>query len=111
MGGAMTWVSENNLVSAISNAGGFGVLACGAMDCNKLSFEIEKTFEKTSNTFGVNLIMMHPDIDKLMTVCIKKKVKYVVMAGGFPKKSQIFKLKKKNIKTIAFASTLKVAKK
>ena len=111
MGGAMTWVSENNLVSAISNAGGFGVLACGAMDSNKLSSEIEKTFKKTSFNFGVNLIMMHPDIDKLMTVCIKKKIKYVVMAGGFPKKSQILKLKENNIKTMAFASTLKVAKK
>ena len=42
MGGAMTWVSENNLVSSISNSGGFGVIACGAMNPNQLEKEILK---------------------------------------------------------------------
>ena len=52
MGGAMTWVSESNLVSAISNAGGLGVLACGSMDAQKLRNEILTT-KKTTHPFGL----------------------------------------------------------
>jgi enoyl-[acyl-carrier protein] reductase II len=60
MGGAMSWVSERNLVSAISNAGGFGVIACGAMTPELLDTEIHETKARTSRPFGVNLITMHP---------------------------------------------------
>ncbi len=111
MGGAMTWVSENNLVSAISNAGAFGVLACGSMSPKELEIEIKKTQEKTKYNFGVNLILMHPNLRELLDVCIKMSVKYVVFAGGFPKKSQILYLKNKNIKTLGFATSLLIAKK
>src|ERR1700748_756874 len=62
MGGAMTWVSERNLVAAISNGGGFGVLACGAMNPSQLDLEIIATRERTARPFGVNLITMHPDL-------------------------------------------------
>src|SRR5690606_21551132 len=55
MGGAMTWVSERNLVAAISNAGGFGVVACGAMEPDRLREEIEATRALTGRPFGVNL--------------------------------------------------------
>ena len=48
MGGAMTWLSERNLVSAISNAGGFGVIAAGSMSKNDLEIEIDETRKKTS---------------------------------------------------------------
>ena len=58
--GAMSWVSERNLVSAISNAGGFGVIACGAMTPDLLDAEIAATKALTSKPFGVNLITMHP---------------------------------------------------
>ena len=111
MGGAMTWLSENNLVSAISNAGGFGVLACGSMNENALKNQILKTQRKTKFPFGVNLIMMHPEIEKLFHVCIENNVKYVVLAGGFPKKNQIKFLKDNNLKVLTFATTLSIAKK
>ena len=111
MGGAMTWVSEKNLVSAISNAGGFGVLACGGMMPKDLEKEIVETQNMTSKPFGVNLILMHPEIEKLIKVCIRLKVSYIVFAGGFPKKSQIDILKKNKLKTLAFATTLAIAKK
>ena len=111
MGGAMTWVSESNLVSAISNAGGLGVLACGSMDSQKLKNEILITKKKTTYPFGVNLILLHPEINKLIDSCIATKVEIVVFAGGFPKKSQIEILKQNNIKTICFATTLAIAKK
>ena len=55
MCGAMSWVSEHSLVSAISNAGGFGVIACGSMGPELLDKEIKLTRTKTSKSFGVNL--------------------------------------------------------
>ena len=111
LGGAMTWVSENNLVSAISNAGGLGVLACGSMNANELEKEIQLTKKKTKNPFGVNLILLHPAINELIDCCIQNQVDIVVFAGGFPKKSQIEILKSNNIKAICFATTLIIAKK
>src|SRR6476619_6142918 len=66
MGGAMSWVSERNLVSAISNAGGFGVIACGAMTPELLDNEITETKSRTKRPFGVNLITMHPQLSELI---------------------------------------------
>ena len=97
MGGAMTWVSENNLVSSISNSGGFGVIACGAMNPDQLEKEIDLTLKKTNKPFGVNLILMHPEINDLIDLCIRKKIGFVVLAGGFPKKQQILELKKNKV--------------
>ena len=64
MGGAMSWISERNLVSAISNAGGFGVIACGAMTPELLDTEIAETKKRTDRPFGVNLITMHPQLTR-----------------------------------------------
>src|SRR5438094_658739 len=84
MGGAMTWVSERNLVAAISNGGGFGVLASGSMSPDRLSQEIEATSGLTRNPFGVNLIVMHPELMALAEACIARRVSHVVLAGGLP---------------------------
>src|SRR5258705_7305040 len=62
MGGAMSWISERHLVSAISDAGGFGVIACGAMSPELLDTEIAETNARTTRPFGVNLIIMHPQL-------------------------------------------------
>ena len=96
MGGAMTWISESNLVSATSNASGFGVIAAGSMNKDQLEKEIIATKSKTRKPFGVNLILLHPKVEDLIEVCINKKVDLVVLAGGFPKLRQIQKLKKKH---------------
>ena len=84
MGGAMSWVSERNLVSAISNAGGFGVIACGAMSPELLDTEITETKTRTTRPFGVNLITMHPQLAELIDVCTRHQVSHVVLAGGLP---------------------------
>jgi len=109
--GAMSWVSEHNLVAAISNAGGFGVIACGSMNPELLSNEISQTKKLTDKNFGVNLIVMHPQLDELIDVCIEHQVSHVVLAGGMPKSQSVEKLKKSNIKLICFAPTLAIAKK
>lgn len=110
LGGAMTWVSDSDLVSAISNAGGFGVLACGSMTPDLLKKEIQKTKEKTRKPFGVNLIVMHPALDKLVDVTIEEKASHVVLAGGLPSSDMLKKLRDHGIKSIGFAPALVIAK-
>ncbi|MFN7662291.1 MAG: NAD(P)H-dependent flavin oxidoreductase [Alphaproteobacteria bacterium] len=111
LGGAMTWVSEPGLVAAISNAGGFGVLACGSMPPEMLSQEIKRTRSLTSKPFGVNLILLHPQIQELIDVCVQDKVSHVVLAGGFPQATSLETLKSAGIKVLAFAPSLIMAKK
>jgi len=111
MGGAMTWVSERNLVAAISNAGGFGVLACGSMKPEMLAAEIAATRKLTDKPFGVNLIVMHPQLSELAQVCLDGKVSHVVLAGGMPPGEIIKKLKDGGAKVIAFAPALVIGKK
>lgn len=110
LGGAMSWVSEHNLVSAISNAGGFGVIACGSMSPDLLDNEIKKTQAKTKLPFGVNLITMHPQLEELIDITINNKVSHVVLAGGLPKSDHIKKLKEQGVKVICFAPALIIAK-
>ena len=111
MCGAMSWVSERNLVSAISNAGGFGVSACGAMSPVLLDAEIAATKKLTAKPFGVNLITMHPQIMELIDVCAKYDVSHVVIAGGLPPKGSIEAIKAFGAKVICFAPALTLAKK
>ena len=110
MGGAMSWVSERHLVSAISNAGGFGVVACGSMTPDQLAAEIAGTKALTSRPFGVNLISLHPDLDRLIDVCREQGVSHVVIAGGFPSGATIRRIKDGGAKAMAFAPTLVVGR-
>jgi enoyl-[acyl-carrier protein] reductase II len=111
MCGAMSWVSERNLVSAISNAGGFGVIACGAMTPALLDTEIAATKALTSKPFGVNLITMHPQIMELIAICARHQVSHVVLAGGLPPKGSIEAIKDFGAKVICFAPALTLEKK
>jgi enoyl-[acyl-carrier protein] reductase II len=111
MGGAMSWVSERNLVSAISNAGGFGVIACGAMPPDLLDKEIEGTKTLTDKPFGVNLITMHPQLNELIDVCSKHEITHVVLAGGLPPGGAIERIKSSGAKLVCFAPALALARK
>jgi len=111
MAGAMSWVSERNLVAAMSNAGGFGVIACGAMTPALLDAEIAGTKALTDKPFGVNLITMHPDLFELIAVCGRHGVGHVVLAGGLPPKGALEAIKETGAKVICFAPALSLAKK
>jgi enoyl-[acyl-carrier protein] reductase II len=111
MGGAMTWVSERNLVAAISNAGGFGVIASGSMSTDLLSAEIEATVALTGRPFGVNLITMHPQLMELIDVCLAHGVGHVVLAGGIPPGAAIARIRDGGARAICFAPALVLAKK
>jgi enoyl-[acyl-carrier protein] reductase II len=110
MGGAMSWLSERHLVAAISNAGGFGVVACGSMSPALLAAEIEGAQALTDRPFGVNLITLHPDLAELIEVCGRLGVGHVVLAGGLPQASSIARLKEIGTKVMCFAPTLALAK-
>lgn len=110
LGGAMSWLSERNLVSAISNAGGFGVIACGSLGPDELGAEIEATAALTDRPFGVNLITMHPDLMELIDTCARHGVSHVALAGGLPPAAAISRLKGAGIKVLAFAPALALAK-
>lgn len=109
--GAMSWVSERNLVAAISNAGGFGVIACGAMTPELLDAEIAATRALTAKPFGVNLITMHPQLMELIAVCARHQVGHVVLAGGLPPAGSLDAIKASGAKVICFAPALALAKK
>ncbi|WP_448582545.1 NAD(P)H-dependent flavin oxidoreductase [Thermaurantiacus sp.] len=110
LGGAMTWVSERNLVAAISNAGGFGVIASGAMAPDMLACEIEATRALTNRPFGVNLITLHPRLADLIAVCAEAKVSHVVLAGGLPPAPAMAAVKQ-FAHLLCFAPNLAVARK
>jgi len=110
MGGAMSWVSERHLVSALSNAGAFGVIACGAMEPPRLAEEIAGTQALTSKPFGVNLITMHPRLDQLVDTCLAARVSHIVFAGGIPPGTAIKKAKDGGAKVVCFAPALALAK-
>ncbi len=110
LGGAMSWVSERHLVAAISNAGGFGVIACGAMGPDRLADEIAGTRALTDKPFGVNLITMHPELADLVRVCLEGQVGHVVLAGGIPPGSAVRAVKDGGAKLISFAPALVLAK-
>jgi enoyl-[acyl-carrier protein] reductase II len=110
LGGAMSWVSERHLVAAISNAGGFGVIACGAMPPALLAAEIDATQALTERPFGVNLITMHPQLDELVQVCLRARVGHIVLAGGVPAGGTVRAVKDGGAKLICFAPALGLAK-
>ncbi len=109
--GAMSWVSERHLVSAMSNAGGFGLIACGAMTPALLDAEIAATKALTTKPFGVNLITMHPQLFDLIAVCASHNVTHVVLAGGLPPAGALDAIKAGGAKVICFAPALSLAKK
>ena len=111
MAGAMTWVSERHLVSAISNAGGFGVIACGSMTPDLLDAEIAATKTLTDKPFGVNLITLHPLMADLIQVCARHNVGHIVLAGGLPPGPAIEAIKASGAKLMCFAPTAPLARK
>ena len=111
MGGAMTWVSERHLVSALSNAGGFGVIASGSMSPGLLATEIAATAALTDRPFGVNLITMHPQLMQLIDVCLDHRVGHIVLAGGLPPGAALARIKQGGARLLCFAPALVIARK
>ena len=108
--GAMTWVSESNLVSAISNAGGFGVLAGGNMPPDLLAKEIAATRDKTRYPFGVNMITVAPNFRAHIDVVVRERAPFAIFAGSIPSGKDIEQVKAAGAKVICFAPVLSLAR-
>ena len=108
--GGMAGVSESILVSAVSNAGGLGVIGSGFFPPSWLEREIKKTKKLTDKPFGVNLLIRNPNVPELLKVIIKEKVPIVFTGGGNP--LPLFPhLKKAGIKIIPVVALSRLAKK
>ena len=81
----MVWVSGWRLASAVSNSGGLGILGAGSMYPEVLREHIQKCKSATTKPFGVNVPLMYPNIDDLMSVIVKEKVDVVITSAGNPK--------------------------
>src|ERR1043165_9042976 len=81
----MIWNSGWRLASAVSNAGGLGLIGAGSMYPEILREHIQKCKAATSQPFGVNLPLLYPDIDKHIAVILEEKVPIVVTSAGNPK--------------------------
>ena len=81
----MVWASGWKLASAVSNAGGLGLLGAGSMYPEILREHIQKCKKATNKPFGVNVPLLYPDIDKLMEIIVEEKVSIVFTAAGNPK--------------------------
>ncbi|MBT5457246.1 MAG: 2-nitropropane dioxygenase [Rhodospirillaceae bacterium] len=107
--GAMSWVSERNLVAAVSNAGGFGVLAASVMTPEALTAEIDATRALTTRPFGVNLVTLHPRLNDQIETCVERAVDLVVLGGSLPPSGSVKRLKSAGIRVVCFAPTLALA--
>lgn len=107
--GAMTWVSEPGLVSAVANAGAFACLAGGNAPTDILRSQIEEVKQRTGNNFAVNLITIAPSYHAHLEMMQDAKVPFIVFAGSFPKEKEIAAAKATGAKVMCFASTESIA--
>lgn len=84
--GAMAWISESNLASAVSNAGGLGVIAAGNADGELVRSEIRKTKQLTDKPFAVNIMLLSPCAEEVVDVVIEEQVPVVITGAGSPEK-------------------------
>lgn len=107
--GGMTWISNYELVKAVSDQGAFPVLAGGNMDPVSFEREVDKCLTTLQKPFAVNLVTIAPNYKQQFEILRDKHVPFVIFAGSFPKKPDVQQMKQSGIKTIAFASEKSIA--
>ncbi|MBC8600164.1 nitronate monooxygenase [Parabacteroides acidifaciens] len=108
--GGMVWCSGWRLASAVSNAGGLGLIGAGSMHPDVLRDHIRKCQAATDKPFGVNVPLMYPEIDALMNILVEENVKIVFTSAGNPKTWTGF-LKEHGMKVAHVVSSSKFAAK
>jgi enoyl-[acyl-carrier protein] reductase II len=106
----MVWCSGWKLASAISNHGGLGIIGAGSMHPETLEEHIRKARKATTKTFGVNVPLFYPEIDKIMDILVREKVEIVFTSAGNPKKWTPF-LKEHGMTVVHVVSSAKFAMK
>jgi enoyl-[acyl-carrier protein] reductase II len=108
--GGMVWCSGWKLATAVSNAGGLGLIGAGSMHPETFQEHIQKAKAATNKPFGVNVPLLYPEMDKIMDIIIKEGVKIVFTSAGSPKKWTPF-LKEHGITVVHVVSSAFFAKK
>jgi len=108
--GGMVWCSGWRLASAVSNAGGLGLLGAGSMHPETLSEHIQKTKQATNKPFGINVPLLYPEQEKIMEIIVEEGIKIVFTSAGSPKKWTEF-LHKHGITVVHVVSSAAFAKK
>ncbi|MHC5247051.1 nitronate monooxygenase [Enterococcus sp. LJL120] len=108
--GAMAQISRYELVSAVSNAGGLGIIASGAMDGATLRYQIQACKELTDKPFAVNLMLMMDNIEELVDIVIEEGVPIVTTGAGTPK-DHVPKLLAAGVKVFPVIATVDQAQK
>ncbi|HCR53592.1 MAG TPA: nitronate monooxygenase [Cytophagales bacterium] len=106
----MVWCSRWRLASAVSNAGGLGLIGAGSMHPPTLQEHLRKCKAATSSPFGVNVPLLYPEIDKLMEIIVAEEVKIVFTSAGNPATWTSY-LKDRGITVVHVVSSVKFAKK
>lgn len=106
----MVWCSGWRLASAVSNAGGLGLIGAGSMHPEVLQTHIQKCKAATNQPFGVNVPLLYPEIDKIMNILVTEGVKIVFTSAGNPSLWTSF-LKDHGITVVHVVSSVKFAKK
>ena len=107
--GAMAWVSEANLAAAVSNAGGAGIIATGGRTTEWTREEIRKAKTLTDKPFGVNVMLMAPNRDEIVSVICEEKVAFVTLGAGNPV-VYFERLHAAGVKVIPVVPSVKLAK-
>jgi enoyl-[acyl-carrier protein] reductase II len=107
--GAMTWISNPELVATVCNYGGFASLAAGNMPPELLAESIDETRTLTDKPFAANIIVIAPNYHDHLEICCQKKMSHIVFAGSMPRKEDVEKAKASGAKVICFASTSSMA--
>lgn len=84
--GGMAWVAEHKLASAVSDAGGLGLIGAGGAPASFVKEQIQKAKELTNKPFGVNLMLMNPEADEIARVIVEEGIKVVTTGAGNPGK-------------------------
>jgi enoyl-[acyl-carrier protein] reductase II len=104
----MIWNSGYKLASAVSNAGGLGLIGAGSMYPDVLREHIQKCKKATDKPFGVNIPMLYPNVEEIITIIVEEGVKIVFTSAGNPKTWTSF-LKEKGITVVHVVSSSKFA--
>lgn len=107
--GGMSWVAEKNLASAVSEAGGLGIIAAGAAPAEWVREQIREVKRKTDKPFGLNIMLMNPNADEIAKIVVEEKVPVVTTGAGNPSKYMDM-WKEAGVKVIPVVASVALAK-
>lgn len=107
--GGMAWIADASLASAVSQAGGLGIIACGVLTADQVRAQVRACREKTDKPFGLNIMLMSRYVDDIMQLVLDENISVITTGAGNPGK-YIKRLKENDVKVIPVAGSVAIAK-